>query len=97
MERPTRRKVRHMGKVLRTGKDNELSMVIAKVSSKGQVVIPHEIRESIGLRPGDRVDFSKHGDHVHLTKLDDALEAFLAGPKVPLQPGDVKGFLKERF
>jgi AbrB family looped-hinge helix DNA binding protein len=30
----------------------------AKVSSKGWVVIPKEIREEMGLRPGDEVQFS---------------------------------------
>lgn len=72
-------------------------MTTAKVSSKGQVVIPQEIREAIGLQPGDKVDFAKHGDHVHMTKLGDPLEAFLSGPKVPLEPGDVEKMLKERF
>jgi len=30
-------------------------MAIAKVSKKGWVVIPHDIRERCGIHPGDRV------------------------------------------
>ena len=29
----------------------------ARVTSKGQVTIPYEIREALGLRPGDTVEF----------------------------------------
>ena len=33
-------------------------MSSAKVSSKGQVVIPQELREALGIRAGDILDFS---------------------------------------
>ena len=29
------------------------------VTSKGQITIPKEIRDQMGLKPGDRVDFVK--------------------------------------
>lgn len=29
----------------------------ATVSSKGQITIPAQVRASLGLRPGDRIDF----------------------------------------
>jgi AbrB family looped-hinge helix DNA binding protein len=29
----------------------------AKVTSKGQITIPHYVRERLGLRPGDEVEF----------------------------------------
>ncbi|MFP4580019.1 MAG: AbrB/MazE/SpoVT family DNA-binding domain-containing protein [Candidatus Sumerlaeia bacterium] len=32
-------------------------MVSAKVSSKGQITIPQDVRESLHLEPGDRVSF----------------------------------------
>ena len=32
-------------------------MAIAKLTSKGQAVIPKEIRERLGLKPGDDVSF----------------------------------------
>lgn len=32
-------------------------MPSSRLSTKGQIVIPREIREWLGLRPGDRIDF----------------------------------------
>jgi len=32
-------------------------MPSSRISSKGQVTIPQEVREELGLRTGDRVDF----------------------------------------
>ncbi len=32
-------------------------MVRTKVTSKGQVTIPKDVRERLGLRPGDEIEF----------------------------------------
>lgn len=32
-------------------------MPSSRLSTKGQIVIPHEIREHLGVRSGDRIDF----------------------------------------
>ena len=34
-------------------------MATASVTSKGQITIPAEVREDLGLKAGDRVDFIK--------------------------------------
>ena len=33
----------------------------ARVTSRGRVTIPKEVREGLGLRPGDRVDLIEDG------------------------------------
>jgi len=35
-----------------------------RVGAKGQVVIPKEIRNELGIEPGDEVSFWREGDHV---------------------------------
>lgn len=35
-----------------------------RVGAKGQVVIPKELRDELGIEPGDEVNFWRHGDHV---------------------------------
>ena len=37
-----------------------------RVGPKGQVVIPKELRDELGIEPGDEVSFWRHGDHVAL-------------------------------
>ena len=41
-------------------------MAIVKVSKKGWVVIPHDIRERHGIRPGDRVHIIDYGGRIAL-------------------------------
>jgi antitoxin PrlF len=36
------------------------------VTSKGQTTIPGEIRKALGISPGDRLEYSVHGDHATL-------------------------------
>ena len=37
-------------------------MPSAKLTSKGQITIPKEVREALGLRTGDRLAFRLHDD-----------------------------------
>lgn len=41
-------------------------MDVTLVSSKGQVTIPKEVRDKLGIRQGSRVAFELVGDHVEL-------------------------------
>jgi antitoxin PrlF len=43
-------------------------MIIAKVTSKGQVTIPKEIRERLGVRSGDAVGFEEREGVLVITK-----------------------------
>jgi antitoxin PrlF len=42
-----------------------------RVGSKGQVVIPKELRDELGIEPGDEVSFWRHEDHVALRPAHD--------------------------
>jgi AbrB family looped-hinge helix DNA binding protein len=39
-----------------------------KLTSKGQVTIPQEIREEVGFRPGDDLDFAIENGKVTITR-----------------------------
>ncbi len=45
-------------------------MVVSKVSSKGQVTIPKEVREKLGVEPGDRIGYEVEGDTVRIRRLN---------------------------
>ncbi len=46
-------------------------MEIAKISTKGQVVIPKEIRDRAGLKEGDAVLVKMAGKSIVIEKIDD--------------------------
>ena len=41
-----------------------------RVGPKGQVVIPKELRDELGIEPGDEVSFWRHDDHVAVRPAD---------------------------
>ena len=52
-------------------------MKTVTTSPKGQVVIPKEIRDKVGLKPGKRVTVEAVGDHVEVRALpEDPVEFF---------------------
>ena len=38
----------------------------AKITSKGQITIPHEVRSALGVRPGDRLMFEDDPDGIRV-------------------------------
>lgn len=40
-----------------------------RVTEKGQVTIPQEIRHALGIRPGDEVAFDCEGEHAVLRRV----------------------------
>ena len=56
-------------------------MEAVKISPKYQVVIPKRIRESLGLRPGQRLQIMDIGNRIELIPERDIkdMEGFLAG------------------
>jgi len=57
-------------------------MTVSTVTSKGQVTIPKEVRDKLGLRSGDKVDFI----------IRDGSAVFLRPCKKAI--GDLRGILK---
>jgi antitoxin PrlF len=51
------------------------AMLMAKVSSKGQVVLPKEIRERLKIKPGDTVAFVATDEGGALVRRIDPLDA----------------------
>lgn len=43
--------------------------MLAKVTTKGQVTIPKGIRDALGIRPNDKVDFERDGERIVLVPL----------------------------
>ena len=57
---------------------------VSSVSPKGQIVLPAEIREALGVRPKDRVAIRLEGDRVVVTPLRSGLAArFRSIPALP--------------
>jgi AbrB family looped-hinge helix DNA binding protein len=38
----------------------------ARITSKGQITVPHEIRRALGVRPGDKLLFEEDGGAVQV-------------------------------
>lgn len=38
----------------------------ARIKSKGQIMVPHEIRRALGVRPGDKLLFERDGGGVRV-------------------------------
>ena len=75
----------------------------SKLSSKGQVVIPEEIREKLGLQPGDRFVVAGEGDTVvfkvvsmpAMDQFDDLIaQAREAARKAGLTPADISAAIR---
>jgi AbrB family looped-hinge helix DNA binding protein len=51
------------------------------VSSKYQVVIPEDIRHSVGIHPGQKIEVIKYGDHIALVPIPDpkTMRGFMKG------------------
>ena len=54
-------------------------MAVVKTYSKGQVVLPREIREKLGIKPGKPVSITLEGDHAEIRPLPDDPIEFLTG------------------
>jgi AbrB family looped-hinge helix DNA binding protein len=54
-------------------------MEVTSVTSKGQVTIPKELRQQLGIRQGSRIQFSIVGDHVEMRVMSSPAGAGTSG------------------
>jgi antitoxin PrlF len=50
----------------------------ATLTSKGQITVPVQIRNQLGLQAGDRLDFQLNEGKVVVTKVTGSLDSFIA-------------------
>jgi AbrB family looped-hinge helix DNA binding protein len=48
----------------------------SRITSKGQVTVPVEIRRKLGLRRGDKVEFREHGTETVITRAIESKSPF---------------------
>ena len=63
-------------------------VLIGKVSKKGQVVIPIQIRKALGLKKGSKVSFELKNGEITIKKLPTALDWAKLVEQIPVE--DVK-------
>lgn len=64
------------------------------ISTKGQVTIPKEIRDRLGLRPGTQLEFAEENGRLVARKADVASDPVAAVTGI-LGPMDVEAYLEE--
>jgi AbrB family looped-hinge helix DNA binding protein len=51
-----------------------MNVVFSKITSKSQTVIPREVRERLGLKPGDRVRYAVTASGVQIAKAENTAQ-----------------------
>ncbi|MBC7103992.1 MAG: AbrB/MazE/SpoVT family DNA-binding domain-containing protein [Parvibaculum sp.] len=69
----------------------------AKVTSKGQITLPAEMRRSLNLQEGDRITFAKGEDgRFYVEAKTDSLGALRGIVKAAkVKPGDIESWIEE--
>ena len=73
---------------------------LARITSKGQITVPHEIRRAMGVRPGDRLVFESKGGEFRVRPLrtQSPFEKYrgIGNPGIPSGRTAVIRWLRER-
>ena len=71
-------------------------MHVSKLSNKGQVTIPIEIRRALGIKPGDLVAYELQGQYIRLRRITPFDDAFHSAVSETLEewnsPDDEEAF-----
>ena len=75
-------------------------MTTATMTTKGQITIPLDVRQRLGLDAGDRIEFVElaGGEFVIKPAIDDvrSLKGLLQGPAKPVSVEDMKAAVRMR-
>ena len=74
-------------------------MTTATLTSKGQVTIPADVRQRLGLEPGDRIEFIEmDGGYAIKPAIDDvrSLKGLLRKPARPVSVEDMNATIRAR-
>ncbi len=70
----------------------------SSLTVKGQVTIPADIRNQLGLQPGDKVGFAIEDDHIILFRKENNIEAAfgICHPKTSASLTDIDDAIRKR-
>jgi antitoxin PrlF len=72
----------------------------ARITSKGQITVPHEIRRVMGVQPGDRLVFESDGGEVRVrpVRTQSPFEKYrgIGNPGIPSGRKAIVRWLRER-
>ncbi|MHB8360052.1 MAG: AbrB/MazE/SpoVT family DNA-binding domain-containing protein [Thermoplasmataceae archaeon] len=71
-------------------------MDLGKITSKGQITIPAEIRKTLGISRGDRIIFEQKGDDIIIKKAEEKSLVSLLESTSPLSEKATKSMKKIR-
>lgn len=73
-------------------------MYSSPLTVKGQVTIPVDIRNRLGLHPGDKIGFAIENDHVVLFRKESNIEAAfgICHPKTSASLKDIEESVRKR-
>lgn len=69
---------------------------LGKITSKGQITIPAEIRKTLGISRGDRIIFEQKGDDIIIKKAEEKSLVSLLESTSPLSEKATKSMEKIR-
>lgn len=71
-------------------------MPIARLSSKSQIVIPSELRQKLGIQPGDELMLEAHDDRIVITRAPSSALVRLRALSGPMWKGASEQLQRDR-